>query len=205
VVLKEGGMLKAAVSGSFHRHMAAVYIAVGELRALGVDVLSPSDPRIVDHVGEFLFVASDRLRSIKLVQDRHFEAIRTSDFLWLVCPDGYVGLSASAEIGAAHAMGIPVFADHLPLDITLQHYVRKVGSIRALVDGIKARSRGGPDMRKPHFLLDPDLAIDESIRALEHLKPIMRGLIVPAGDAADKEVAQVRNLLQQSFGQPTKN
>ena len=49
--------LKATVSGSFHRHMQSVYEAVGELRARNIDVLSPSDPRIVDSLGEFLFVA----------------------------------------------------------------------------------------------------------------------------------------------------
>src|SRR5271154_3580069 len=111
-------MLKATVSGSFHRHMPAIYKAVGSLREIGIDVLSPSDPRVVDHLGEFLFVASDKLRSIKLVQDRHFEAIRCSDFLWLVCPDGYVGPSASAEIGAAHVAKTPIYATHLPLDAT---------------------------------------------------------------------------------------
>jgi hypothetical protein len=72
-------MLKATVSGSFHRHMQAIYQAVGTLREVGVDVLSPSDPRVVDHIGEFLFVASDKLRSIKLVQDRHLHPIRASD------------------------------------------------------------------------------------------------------------------------------
>src|SRR2546423_471511 len=95
-------MLKATVSGSFHRHMQAIYQAVGTLREVGVDVLSPSDPRVVDHIGEFLFVASDKLRSIKLVQDRHLHAIRASDLLWVVCPDGYTGPSVSMEIGAAY-------------------------------------------------------------------------------------------------------
>jgi hypothetical protein len=73
-------MLKATVSGSFHRHMAGIYEAVGQLRSRNIAVLSPSDPRVVDNIGEFLFVASDKLRSIRLVQDRHFEAMRASDF-----------------------------------------------------------------------------------------------------------------------------
>ena len=107
-------MIRASVSGSFHRHMSAIYTAVHELRAAGVDVLSPSDPRVVDFFGEFLFVASDRLRSVKLVQNRHFEAIRSSDFLWVVSPDGYTGPSTSAEIGAAHVLGVPVFSPSRP-------------------------------------------------------------------------------------------
>jgi hypothetical protein len=76
-------MLTATVSGSFHRHLVGIYTAVGDLRAAGVNVLSPSDPRVVDHLGEFLFVASDRVRSIRLVQDRHLQCIGASTFLWL--------------------------------------------------------------------------------------------------------------------------
>jgi hypothetical protein len=116
-------MLKATVSGSFHRHMQAIYVAVGTLREAGVDVLSPSDPRIVDHIGDFLFVASDKLRSIKLVQDRHLQSIGLSNFLWVVCPDGYTGPSVSMEIGAAHACRVPVFAASEPVDVTLKAYV----------------------------------------------------------------------------------
>ena len=41
-------MLFATVSGSFHRHLHAISSAVADLTALGVKVLSPADPRIVD-------------------------------------------------------------------------------------------------------------------------------------------------------------
>jgi hypothetical protein len=102
-------MLNATVSGGFHRHMPAIYEAVCFFRELGANVLSPADPRIVDNLGEFLFVASDKLRSIKLVEDRHLEAIRGSDLLWVVCPDGYTGPSTSGEILAATVLKVPVF------------------------------------------------------------------------------------------------
>src|SRR6266403_3510338 len=107
--VSEVPMLTATVSGSFHRHMEAIMTAVHELAALSVRVLSPSDPRIVAAQGEFLFVASDPVRSVRLVQDRHLECIKAANFLWLVCPDGYVGQSASMEIGYAAAMGVPIF------------------------------------------------------------------------------------------------
>src|SRR6202011_6288827 len=99
-------MLTASVSGSFHRHMGAISTAVDELAALSIRVLSPADPRIVAQQGEFLFVASDRVRSVRLVQDRHLDSIRAANFLWLVCPDGYVGSSASMEIGCAATAGM---------------------------------------------------------------------------------------------------
>jgi hypothetical protein len=189
-------MMHATVSGSFHRHMPAVYAAVQELRAAGVDVLSPSDPRIVDHLGEFLFVASDKLRSVKLVQDRHFEAIKRSHFLWVVCPDGYTGPSTSAEIGAAYITGVPVFSDHLPFDVTMRHYVRKVASIRAVLE-----SRQFAGLRKPSktLMLDPDNAIELSHVALEE----MRRLLTTKGNPPsllEREFSDTRTLLRETLG-----
>jgi hypothetical protein len=61
--------LSTTVSGSFHRHMDEIASAVQALRAHGVKVLSPSNPEVVDRVGDFLFVASDRHRSVRLVQE----------------------------------------------------------------------------------------------------------------------------------------
>src|SRR5712692_6595897 len=91
--------IRATVSGSFHRGLDDVQAAVASLIDAGVEVLSPADPRIVDAFGEFLFVASDRQRKIRTIQDRHLAAIAASHFVWLVAPDGYVGLSGSLEIG----------------------------------------------------------------------------------------------------------
>src|SRR5216683_4823909 len=119
----EVSMLNATVSGSFHRHMGAITSAVHELAALDVRILSPADPRIVAYQGEFLFVASDPIRSVRLVQDRHLDCIRAASFLWLVCPDGYVGVSAAMEIGAARETGVPIFATRAPNDLTMREYV----------------------------------------------------------------------------------
>jgi len=191
-------MLKATVSGSFHRHMPAVYSAVCELRALGVDVLSPSDPRIVDHVGDFLFVASDRLRSVKLVEDRHLEAIRASDFLWVVCPDGYTGPSTSGEILAASVLNVPVYSSSPALDITIGQYVRRVSDIRtAIQERADAQAAVKP---QAHVLLDPDWAIGESIGALERLRPALTGQIGDRCSAPEREIRRTSRFLAQTFG-----
>ena len=194
-----GEMLRATISGSFHRFMPAIYTAVCELRAQGVQVLSPADPRVVDHLGEFLFVASDRLRSIKLVQDRHFEAIKASDFLWVVSPDGYAGTSTSAEIGAAYAFEVPVFSDCLPLDITLQHYVRKANSIAEVVSLMRSRRLREPEL-SPHFLLNPGDTIEDSIKGLERLKAAVLGSESSGADNAEREVDATRTKLGKMFG-----
>jgi len=165
-------MLKVTVSGSFHRHMPAIYGAVGALREAGVDVLSPSDPTVVDHLGDFLFVASDKLRSVKLVQDRHFAAIGESDFLWVVCPDGYTGASTCMEIGDARRAGVPVFSDTLPLDSTIQQYVRQVSSIHVLLEAFATRTSAPTS---GHVLLSPDVSTQMNISSMERMQEALRG------------------------------
>src|SRR3954452_17370453 len=115
--------ITAAVSGSFRRAMGAVQDAVYRLTDAGARVLSPADPRVVEQFGDFLFVASDRVRTIKLVQSRHLAAIEASDFVWLVAPEGYIGQSGAMEIGFAVSAGTPVFSSEVPVDLTLRQYV----------------------------------------------------------------------------------
>jgi hypothetical protein len=117
------------ISGSFRRHMCEIGKALYELKNLGFKVLSPKDPHIVSEDSGFLYVASDPIHSVKFVQNLHFSCIQHSLFLWLVCPDGYVGPSASMEVGYALAHRIPVCTVTCPSDITLQQYVHVLPSI----------------------------------------------------------------------------
>ncbi len=149
--------LKVTVSGSFRRHLASITTAVETFTSLGCRVLSPEDPRVVDSFGEFLFVASDRLRTIRTVQNRHLAAIAASDFLWLVDPDGYVGQSASMELGFAVALGIPIMTAGAPSDLTLRQYVTIVPSETASVDALRTNRTGGGQLPAVTgaMLLDP--------------------------------------------------
>lgn len=189
-------MLKATVSGSFHRHMGAIYRAVGELKEAGLDVLSPADPRVVDYVGDFLFVASDKLRSIKLVQDRHLRAIRSSDFLWVECPDGYTGPSVSMEIGAAYAFGIPVYSITKPGDSTLQAYVNVVPSMCQAIAAARHERRA---LQTPHVLLDPVGTIEQSHALLDGLRPYLTGLAGDGRGAAEDRLSFTARTLKDTF------
>lgn len=165
--LKDRYRYSAAVSGSFHRHMEAITWAVRELATLSVRVLSPADPRIVAAQGEFLFVASDRVRSVRLVQDRHLDSIRAADFLWLVCPDGYVGQSASMELGYAAAAGISIFATRAPSDLTLREYVTIVPTLSDALRRVEAISR---PRRSEGVLIDPHASVEEAHHILERIE-----------------------------------
>lgn len=189
-------MVKATVSGSFHRHMTPIAEAVQNLQALGVEVLSPSDPRVVDQDGDFLFVASDKLRSRKLVEDRHLEAIRASDFLWVVCPDGYTGASTSGEILAAHVLGKPVYASTAALDITIGDYVTKVASITEAIGRTRMLNRA---QYVPHALLAPE----RLSFVAEQMDDLRFHLTAQRGDGkkeAERRFKSIRAEVGDSFG-----
>jgi hypothetical protein len=188
----------AAVSGSFHRHMEAISSAVRELAALSVRVLSPADPRVVAAQGEFLFVASDRVRSVRLVQDRHLDSIRAADFLWLVCPDGYVGQSASMELGYAAAAGVPIFAMLAPSDLTLREYVTIVPTLSEALRRVETSSRP----RRPEgVLIDPHPSVEEGHHILERIEAALTRQDT-SGEPADVVYRGVADL-QTKLGLPT--
>jgi hypothetical protein len=164
--------LRAAVSGSFHRHMEAITAAVHELASLSIRVLSPADPRVVAHQGEFLFVASDRVRSVRLVQDRHLECIRAADFLWLICPDGYLGQSASMEVGFAAAVGVPIFSSHAPGDLTLRQYVTITPTLAEALRIVAASAR---PRRHEGLLINPHASVEEAHDILERIGAELAG------------------------------
>ena len=148
--------VRATVSGSFHRAMGAIEDAVYALTDAGAEVLSPADPRVVDQFGDFLYVASDRVRAVKLVQSRHLAAIAASDFVWLVAPGGYVGQSGAMEVGYAVANGTPIFASEVPVDLTLRQYVITLPSPRDALRKVEGNSRPTAELASPpNILLDP--------------------------------------------------
>jgi hypothetical protein len=190
-------MLTATVSGSFHRFMSEIERAVQTLAQIGVKVLSPADPRVVDAIDEFLFVASDRVRSIRMVQDRHLESITGADFLWLVCPDGYVGQSASMEIGFAVAARVPVYSTHLPTDLTLRQYVRKVNSMRTVVDEHLAAGRPKTNMT---LLIDPHASIEAAQQALQQIRDLMNQPARLIDDSKAEHIYRIRSSVLELLG-----
>jgi hypothetical protein len=178
--------------------MPAIYDAVGELRTAGVVVISPSDPRVVDHLREFLFVASDRTRLKRQVQQRHLEAISKSDFLWLVCPDGYTGVSAAMEIGWALHARVPVFAERKPADVTVEDFVFVAQSISDAIALVR-RDRTACQRPRSTMLLDPDFGAQSVIDATLATQDLLTGTTSLSPEQADREIRRNARIIGDAF------
>jgi len=122
----------AVLCGSFRREPDSLRIDLQGLEEIA-DVLSPTSVEFVGDWDGFVYTKPDEGSSPDELERNHLEALRDADFVWLHAPDGYVGPSATLEIGAAQEAGIPIFARTMPKDVTLRLFVRIVADPAAVI------------------------------------------------------------------------
>lgn len=118
----------AVVCGTFHRDLPGLRADYEELLSAGSRIVSPVDIEFIGEREGFMFAAHEAHRSTEQIEADHIAAIAGADFIWLHAPEGYVGLSASMELGVAHALGRPIFGREKPQDVTLREFVEAVDS-----------------------------------------------------------------------------
>lgn len=124
--------LSVVLCGSYRRDpdgLARVYSTLSEL----FEVVSPRSLDFVDSDAEFVRLQDEVELTEAEIEQRHLAAIVKADFVWLHAPGGYVGASASLELGHASALGVPVLVTEMPREQTFAWTVTQVDSPR-LVD-----------------------------------------------------------------------
>lgn len=116
--------MKCVVSGSFRKFYDGITKTVEEFERCGVKVLSPKVSRIINGGGEFAILESDTTKDIRLLEKNHLAAIKEADFLYVYNPEGYIGTSATMEIGWALALNKPVFSLQKPSDLVLAEFIK---------------------------------------------------------------------------------
>ena len=120
--------LRVALCGSFRRDPDGLRSAYDALAAR-FEIVSPVSLDFVDPAAEFVRLAHERDEQVPDIERRHLSAMRSADFVWLHAPGGYVGRSASMELGFAKALGIPVFCDVPPDDEVLRDGINVVAGV----------------------------------------------------------------------------
>ncbi len=135
----KGVSLTCTISGSFRRFLPQISAKMKECAEQGVVVLSPRSSEATREDAGFIFLRGER-GDPKGIESSHLQAIRKSDFLYVVNPGGYIGPSATMEIGYALALSVPIFSLEPPSESVLAMFMRSEQSIekvkRALGDSI---------------------------------------------------------------------
>lgn len=128
--------LATVLCGTFHRSPDQLVQTFDALSA-SFRVLSPTSVSWVDPSDAFVRLAGQAHQPVGQIEHAHLDAIRSADFVWLFCPDGYVGTSAAMEIGYAHASGVPILTDNVPNDFVVASMVTVVeGGVESAADAV---------------------------------------------------------------------
>ncbi|PID87666.1 hypothetical protein CSB07_00240 [Candidatus Gracilibacteria bacterium] len=116
--------LTIVVSGSFRKHFEGISKVIKEFEELYVHVLSPKLSKNINPDHEFFYDTDNP----KILEQRHLDAINKADALYIYNPDGYIGASATLELGWAIALGKPIYSKEYSEDFTLKFFSGKVAT-----------------------------------------------------------------------------
>ena len=181
--------LYATVSGSFRKYLSEIGLAANSLRRAGVHVLSPRNVRPVHEVGTFVYVEGDR-GSPSDVEIAHLDAIRRSDFLYIVNPEGYIGTSSALEMGFARALSVPMFCQEKPCDVVLESLLQYGLSPAQVAETMAAKKRSTSIsvLREGASLRDVQASVAELVKqkgfAEESMRDVALLFMEEAGELA---------------------
>jgi SAM-dependent methyltransferase len=178
--------LKATISGSLRRFLPEMEEAARELKEVGISVLSPRAFQVIDEKNGFVFLEGDEGEA-STIQNSHLQAITNSDFLLLVCPGGYLGSSASLEVGYALALGIPIFALSPPAEPVIFERVKVVDSAAmAVASLLNDHHRNIYDELAPEYAVRASALKEITVKALSDLLPLLKpsSLVLDVGCGA---------------------
>jgi hypothetical protein len=122
-------VVRCVLSGSFRRDFANLERDYHELVLAGCQVLSPHRLDFADPEAAFVKDRAEADLSPAEIEKHHLLAVRQADFVWLHCPEGYIGPSAALEIGYAMSERKPIFSKTAPSEPGLQPFVTVVPSV----------------------------------------------------------------------------
>ena len=126
-------MYNITLSGSFRKHLKEI----GEVKNIFEKeqniILSPKFLDTKNSQEEFVLFEEEKSTSPKTLENLHLNAISKSDFLYLVNPKGYIGNSATMEIGYAISRGIPIYSYEKSEEFILNLYIEKYGDPKEIL------------------------------------------------------------------------
>lgn len=160
--------VSVVLSGSFRKHLAEIHRCIRAFDELGVRVVAPRLATAKNPGEEFVILDGDETDDPCTLEQAHLDAISEADALFLVSVDGYVGASASLEVGWALSRGKRVFALEAPKDVTLRAFVEAVGEPPEIALALRAATEPALDALGPGASL-------AQVQATSHALVVKRG------------------------------
>ncbi len=189
--------LSVVISGSFRKHLEGINATGKAFADIGVEVLSPKLSNVINPGHEFALLESDDTHDPKTLEQRHLDAITNADALYVFDPEGYVGLSATLEIGWALALGKPIFCKEVAQDFTLKLFCSEVATpaqVKAKILEARAKPLDAVHTRSSTLDLQKVSALLSVQRGFHDEKPLEIMLMMV------EEVGELAKALRKEIG-----
>lgn len=120
---------RVVICGTYHQDIPFLTRIFRELETTGCRILSPLSLDFVDATQAIVRAPNDYDLSVAELEKYHLRCLRDADFVWLHCPNGYVGVSAAYELGYAGSLHKPIFCFNVPQDDMLAARITVVASV----------------------------------------------------------------------------
>jgi ADP-ribose pyrophosphatase YjhB (NUDIX family) len=182
------GQFRCVIHGSFRRHFELIQETVQTFQQTGIEVLAPALKQVIGADEGFVLLEGEEGRDPRLIELeylQHLKRIGPSGFSFFVNPEGYIGRSASYELGIAQAINVPCFFREAPRDHPAYLHANSVWSPVRLARYIKR-----------HGAL-PGVRVRRDERELYRLweKLLVPGSVVAAGGIIESEVRGRKEIL----------
>jgi hypothetical protein len=128
---------QCVIIGSFRKHYSEMINVIKLFAENDIEVLSPRISNILNPDEEFVIFDYDpEGASIREIEDLVLKKMHKSNFVYIVNPGGYIGLSASFEIGYCHGNSLRVYAMERSSELCCE-YVDGVLNPKEMIKKIK--------------------------------------------------------------------
>jgi nucleoside 2-deoxyribosyltransferase len=131
--------MRAVVCGSFRKGIEELRLLAQALKEAGCQILSPASFEFVGEDDGFVYLAGEVFSAPGWIERKYLLMILHADLVWLHAPNGYVGPSASLEIGFCYGRGIPIFSHNEVADVTIRTFVTQVQRISEALAMVQRR------------------------------------------------------------------
>lgn len=131
---------RCIIHGSFSKHFDLIQTVAQTFRAAGIEVLAPKTSELQAAINGFALFADEidqDPRLIELHYLHHLKALGPNGFSFFVSPQGYLGRSASYELGVAQVTNTRCFFTHRLTDHPAYVQGRSIWSADDLADYIQ--------------------------------------------------------------------
>ena len=163
---------RCVIHGSFRKHFDEIKRVHRIFADAGIEVLAPAPSEIISFDEGFAVLESDAekdQRLIELLYLHNLKRLGEDGFSYFVCPEGYIGRSASYELGIAQVANVPCFFSDKTVDHPAYLHDNSVWKPELLAEYIREKG----------MLPEPRVRSDE-----ERIHRLWQDLVVPGSVVA---------------------